>query len=290
MTGRPTALRTAAPAALLCVLLAGCGSAPDDETVPRPTRTITATVTPSPRPAALPSQVPVGAGAVRPGDAVWAQDSTLHVDDQQVDLSPLGVESLVVVSGGVYFLDQGELWFTDLARVRGTGITGVTRLAVDKDGTAILVETGGGADEGRTQGYDARTGATVPPEDVDPASVEDRLGPTDELVLRPARSDVAAPSDAPVRVRLGPGRFGVVGGDGEPLVLVDVPRRQRVPLARVVGDGFELVRWTGPGSVFGLALDGARPVAAVECVAQERRCTRLGTVDAGRSLVFESGT
>lgn len=287
---RRRAVPRAAGVALVSALLAGCGGAPDEETVPRPARTVTATVTPSPQPVALPSEVPVGSGAVGPGDAVWAQDSTLHVGTRQVDLAPLGVDSFVVVPGGVYFLDRGELWFTDLARARGTGITGVTGLAADQDGTAILVETGGGGDEGRAQGYDATTGSAVPPEDVEPATVEDRLGPVDELVLRPARSDVTDRSGAPVRVRTGPGRFGVVGGDGERLVLVDVPRRQRVPVSGTVGDGFELVGWTGPASVFGLALDDARPSAVVECDAEERRCTRLGRVDAGRSLVFESGT
>ena len=54
----------------------------------------------------------------------------LHVGDRQVDLAPVEVDAFVVVHGGVFVLGGGELWFTDLARLRGTAQTEVTDVQV----------------------------------------------------------------------------------------------------------------------------------------------------------------
>ena len=89
----------------------------------------------SPRPPASPLAPAPGHGPGRPRRRLpgrrrsGPQGSVLHVGRQQVDLSPIEIEAFVVVPGGVFLLSQGELWFTDLARVRGTGQTDVTGVA-----------------------------------------------------------------------------------------------------------------------------------------------------------------
>jgi len=270
------------------VITSGCTIGQDDEMAP-PERTITAS--PSPRTTAAPTTVPVGKGRVSPSDAVWAQDSTLHVDTRQVDLSPTNIDSFVVVPGGVFFLDRGELWFTDLSRVRATGLTGVTRVSTTGDGSAMRVETGTGAGPVSVHAYDVLDGSSIPARRAVPATVADRVGTPGQVVLRPERSDPSPGTPGPpVPARLGPGSYGVVGGDGEPLVVFDSSTRQRIPLSGVVGNGFELVRWTTGFSFFGLALDNRKPMAAVGCNLSSRSCTTFGKVVQGRSLVFESGT
>ena len=84
----------------------------------------------------------------------------LHVGGDQADLSPVDIEAFVVVHGGVFVLAEGELWFTDLARLRGTGQTEVTGLQVSADASKLdVVDTRGGTAE--SQGYDTRTGKAI---------------------------------------------------------------------------------------------------------------------------------
>jgi len=273
-------------AAALVVLTSGCETGQDDE-MASPTSTVTA----SPSAPTAPTTVPVGQGRVSTSDAVWAQDSTLHVGTNQVDLSPRNIDSFVVVRGGVFLLDRGELLFTDLRRVRDTGLRDVTRVSTNRDGSAMRVEVTTGSGRVDVHAYDARSGSSIPPGDAKPATVADRLGRPAQVVLRPERSDVSPVVPVPpVPARLGPGRYGVVGGDGEPLDAFDSTTRQRIALRGVVGNGFELVKWLNGVAFFGLALDDKRPVAALGCNLTSRDCITFGRVDAGRPLVFESGT
>ncbi len=272
--------------AAVLVLVSGCTVAQDDEMVP-PTRTVTAS--PSPATPEIPSTVPVGRGRVEVTDAVWAEGRSLHVGTREVDLAPLSIDSLVVVPGGVYFLDGGRLWFTDLVRARDTGLTGVTRLWTTRTGDAIGVEVGGAAPT--VAGFDAGTGSSLPPSRVVPATLADRLGQAVQVVLRPERSDVTAPPpDQAPPGRVGPGGFGIVGGAGEPLVAFDSGTRQRIPLTGVRGNGFELVRWTTGNSFYGLARQDGRATEVLSCRLRVRACTSLGTLSPGAAPVFESGT
>ena len=121
-----------APALLAgALLLAGCG-APDDETT-RPTVT---TTLPPETPTDLP-HLPVGQGDVGPGDPVRVHRSVLRVGGRTVRLSPLRVDDLAVVRGGVFFRNGTELWFTDLGRVRATGYAHVESLVASPDGTRL---------------------------------------------------------------------------------------------------------------------------------------------------------
>ena len=144
--------------AAVAVLVGGCASGTDDELAPQPTRTITATPSQSLAPA--PASVPVGKGDVSPDDSVWAQGSVLHVGRRQVDLEPFEVEALVVVEGGVFVLSGGEVWFTDLSRLRGTGQTQVTGLRTSADARFLeVVDTRSG--QPATQAYDTVTGKAI---------------------------------------------------------------------------------------------------------------------------------
>ncbi len=267
---------------VLLVLTSGCRVGEDDEMVP-PTRTVTAS--PSPAVTAAPSSIPVGRGKVSPSGVVWAQDSVLHVGVREWDLTPRRIDSFVVVTGGVYFVDHDQVWFTDLVRVRDTGLRGVTGLATNKQGSAIRVELTGPSP---VRAYDGRDGSSVAPASVKRAPVAERLGTPVEVRLRSERSDVSPPPPAPGR--LGPGRYGVLGGDGEPLVAFVSATKVRVPLTGVPADGFELVRWTSGSTFFGVARLGPKPRAVLQCDVAARRCATLGKVVAGDSLVFESGT
>ena len=209
---------------------------------------------------ALPATLPVGHGDVGPDDVVWAQGGVLHVGSRQWDLSPLDVESLVVVPGGVFFLSGGQLWLTDLVKARATGVTAATHLVTTADGAAVRVTAG---DPATTRAWDTATGRAVP---------------LQEAPLPPAAG------------RNGPGAFGLLGADGEPLRAVRAATRQRVPLAGVVGDGFELVRWTSGTTFYGLALDQGRPSAVLACDLAARTCATRGKVASGQPVVFESGT
>jgi hypothetical protein len=270
--------------ALLVTLTSACELGEDDEMAQPPKRTVTKSPAPS-----VPPKVPVGEGAVSPAAVVWAQDSALHVGTRQVDLSPLSIDSFVVVAGGVYFLARGELWFTDLSRARGTGLMGVTRLSTTPDARALLVEVAAGSGPAAVYAYGLGTGEAMPPGEAEPATDEDLRGTRKRLVLRSTGND-GSTSEAPVEIRLGPGGgYGVVGGDGGGLVVIDATTHKRVPLTGVVGTGFKLVRWQNQIAFFGLAVGNeGKPVAMMNCNLSSRSCTTWGTVVPGRSLVFES--
>ena len=138
-------------------LCAGCEIGQDDE-MARPTRTVTPS--PSPKAAEVPQKIPVGAGAVSTDDVVWGDGADLHVGRRSVDLSPANVDQLVRVPGGVYVLSGDELWFTDLQRLRGTGLTAVTRIALSEDGEQLLV-TDAATGRAIEHAYDVRTGTRV---------------------------------------------------------------------------------------------------------------------------------
>lgn len=270
--------------ALLVTLTSACELSQDDEMAPKPKRTVTK----SPAPKA-PASVPVGEGSISPATMVWAQDSTLHFGNSQVDISPLNIDSFVVVDGGVFFLSQGELWFTDLSRARGTGLMGVKQLSTTPGAEALRVEVGAGSGPAKVFAYDASTGESMPAYEAIPATDSDLRGTRKRLVLRSTTSD-GATSEAPVDLRLGPDdRYGVVGGDGGGLVVIDATTRKRVPLTGVVGTGFKLVRWQNSSAFYGVALGNeGKPLAMVSCNLSSRSCASRGKVVADRSLVFES--
>ena len=144
--------------AALLLVTTGCEIGTDDEMAPAPTKTITATPSQSVAPA--PATIPVGQGKVSPTDSVWADGGVLHVGRKQVDLSPIEIEAFVVVPGGVFLLSQGELWFTDLTKVKGTGQTDVTGVRTNADGTVLeVVDMRSG--EPLSQGYDTATGRAI---------------------------------------------------------------------------------------------------------------------------------
>jgi len=151
------ALLTVALLPAVVGLCAGCEIGQDDE-MARPTRTVTAS--PSPEAAPAPERIPVGKGAVSPRDVVWGDGHTLHVGKRSVDLSPASVDQLVLVPGGLYVRSGDELWFTDLHRLRGTGLTAVTRVAPSDDGERLLV-TDKGTGREVVHAYDIRTGERV---------------------------------------------------------------------------------------------------------------------------------
>jgi hypothetical protein len=270
----------------LVLLATGCQVGEDDEMAPPPRRTVT--VTPSAQPAPQPDRIPVGTGDVDPTDVVWVQGSLLHVGKDAWDLAPRRVSSFVVVDGGVYFLDGGTLWFTDLSRVRDTGVTGGQDLAAAYDGRAIRV--GVAPTDGRTvrHGYETTTGRQVPSRQATPATQEQLLGTPSQVTLRPDRSDLGSQGEVPAR--LGPGIYGLVDQANGPLVGFVERTSQRVPLRGVVGDGFELVRWTSPARFYGLALEGDQPRAVIGCDLDAGSCTTYGSVDDGGSLLFASGS
>lgn len=240
------------------VLLAGCAAATDDG-APRPTRTVTVTATPSV--AAAPEAVPVGDGDVSPADVVWAQGSVLHVDDRTVDLAPVEVEAFVVVDGGVFVLADTEVWFTDLARVRGTGLSGVSALGTDA-AASVLGVVGEQAGRPLRQGYDARTGRAVP-------------------------GEVA--TAAPERLRAGPGRYTVRTSPAGVPVVTRSPAGPAVRL-RDAPRSFEVGGWAGESVVYGAARasDGRRQV--VGCDLEQARCRVLESVAADQAIVFGTGT
>lgn len=240
----------------LVVLASGCNVGTDDELAPPPTRTITATPSQSLDPA--PATIPVGKGDVSPVDVVWAQGSVLHVGRKQVDLAPIDVEALVTVPGGVFLLAAGELWFTDLKRVRGTGQTSVTGVRISADAERLaVVDTRSG--EPLEQGYDTRTGKAVSGE------VDTRT---------------------PEQLRLGPGRFEVRSGKGGTSVVETGTGRQ----VRVSGlpVNFRLGSWSGDSLFSGVAARGsARSV--VSCDLVRRSCTGQGAVRGPDPVVFPTG-
>jgi hypothetical protein len=203
VTARPRAAASALLVSALLLVVGGCELGTDDEMAP-PTRTVTPS--PSASTVAVPATVPVGKGPVTLRDVVWAQGSRLHVGRRSVDLSPANVDAFVTVPGGVYVLARGELWFTDLARLRGTAITGVTGLGVTADGARILV-TVGSAGAGSAYAFDTATGRAVSAAGTHPVTPAERL-------RGPDRQGVPVPSGFELAGWAGPDTFYGTAGQG----------------------------------------------------------------------------
>jgi hypothetical protein len=290
---------------LVCVLALGGVTAwlvtsrlggPDDETAPPPRTTATASSGPTGTAAPVvtdrvPRRVPAATGALRPDDAarpVWVEGAVLHVGTRYWDLTPRAVDSFVPVRGGIYFLDAGRLWTTDTALVRDTGVGGPDRpasdLVTDRDGRHVRVTVAG-----RQHAWDVRTGRAVPPSSVVPVRVDDLLGTSVRVRVRPLRDN--APPDPAAAARLGPGGargYGVVVSATRPLDPFALQGRRRVAPSGVVGDGFELVRWTGPGRMWGVALSDGSPLAILSCDLAVGRCRSVGTLS-GRGTLLLGG-
>jgi len=266
----------------------------DDETArprtaaPRPSSTSGATPVVTDR---VPRRIPPATGTLRPDDAaapVWVEGSVLHVGTRSWDLTPRAVDAFVPVRGGVYFLDGGRLWTTDTEVVRDTGVGGPDRpasdLVTDSDGRHVRVTVAG-----RQHAWDVRTGRAVPPASVVPLRVEDLLGTSARVRVRPLRDD--APPDPAVAARLGPGGargYGLVVSATRPLDPFALAGRRRVAPSGVVGDGFELARWTGPGQMWGVALSDGSPLAILSCDLAVGRCRSVGTLS-GRGTLLLGG-
>ena len=272
----------------LLVLASGCQLGTDDEMVP-PARTVTAS--PSPRVTIAPTAVPVGGGQVSPSVAVWAQDSTLHFGPNEVSLFPRMIDSLVVVRGGVFLLDRGQVWFTDLVRVRDTGLRDVTELVTNRDASALLVTRTTSSGTTEQLAYDLADGSATEVAGVTPVTVADLLGRSVRVRLRSVVNAPGTPSVLPSRpARLGPGRYGVLAEPGARLVAFASATRGRIPLEGVLGNGFELIRWTSDVGFYGVAHKAGRPVAIIKCDVERRRCSSLGDVVPNQMVVFETGT
>lgn len=264
----------------IALLLAGCTVVDDDELTPA-VPTGSAFTAPSERPVRL----PVGLGPVEPDDAVWAEGPQLHIRRTKVDLTPLRVDALVAVKGGVFFLNRGELWFTDLHRARATGLTEVRGLDRSDDDRQLLVVRGSGETTRRTA-YDLGTGRQVSP--VRPLRFSRaRLGVP--AVVQVTGRSVAVqehPRDSQAAGRLGPGDFGVLAQDSR-FVAFHRTSRNVLPL-NFPFPGFRLVAWTGPNVVFGAGVRNGRVVASVSCDLAEVSCKVLGRDDTG-GLVLGDG-
>jgi hypothetical protein len=253
---RTTLLGTALAAVAL--VATGCASGTDDELEPAPSRTVTATPSASLAPA--PATVPVGKGDVGPSDVVWAQGSVLHVGRRQIDLSPIEIQAMVVVEGGVFVLRDGEIWFTDLGRVSGTGQTAITGMSTSADARHLeVVDTRSG--QPATQAYDTVTG-------------------------RALRRDVETLD--PQERHFGPGRYQVWPKGGGSRV-VDVETDRTVRMAGLPKT-FEVGAWTSETSFFGIGgVDPARTV--VRCDVRAQRCTPVSAVTGSgpEPFVFPTG-
>ncbi len=280
--GAALVLLVAVPA----MVLSGCTLGEDDEMV-APTRTITGS--PSPEPRAVPAAVPVGKGSVGPTDVVWAQGNALHVGTRTVDLSPVSIDAFVVAPGGVYLLDGKNVSFTDLERVRATGLTGVTALGATADASRLEVVTEDGGPPASSV-YDTRTG-NLSDEEVSVASAQARLGRPVGVDVTGERVDLVPPDSGELRGWQGPGRYGVaVTRAGEP-VAFDSRTRTRVDLGENLPQQFELAGWTDESTFYGVDFSRHGPAAVVACgLADGWSCTRQGEVSRSEPVIFGSGT
>jgi hypothetical protein len=240
----------------LVVLAAGCAVGTDDELAPAPTTTVTATPSQSLAPA--PATIPVGTGDVSPTDVVWAQGSVLHVGKRRVDLATVEVEAFVVVRGGVFVLSGGELWFTDLERLRGTAQTDLTKVRISGDADRLAVtDTRSGSP--LEQGYDTRTGKAI-------------RGTVETLT--------------PQQVRAGPGKYEVRTREDGPSV-VDTSTGREVKVSGLPAT-FELGAWSGDSTFYGVA-DTSGKLSIVSCDLVRHRCTPQGSVPGSGQVVFGTG-
>jgi hypothetical protein len=264
---------------VLVVLAAGCDVGTDDEMAPAPTRTVTATPSQSVAPA--PATIPVGTGKISPSDIVWSQGSVLHVGDRQVDLAPVEVDAFVVVPGGIFVLGGGELWFTDLARLRGTAQTEVTdvRVTAAADRLEVVDERSGAP---LSQAYDTGTGKAVTGT-ITPRTLSDRLG--EPVGVTVAEKLTLGDPGTGIPGRQGPGRYGLATAPGQLPVPFDAETPTRLPLSGLPAR-FELEGWSGPDVFYGLDLSGGGPRAVVSCDLSKSRCTRVARVGRSEPVVF----
>lgn len=260
---------------------AGCATGNDDEMAPPPSPVTSA---PSASPIAGPTVLPVGNGKVTRADTVWAQGGLLHVDRRSVDLSPVRIDAFVVTGGGVYLLSNGELWFTDLSRLRGTGLTGVSSLGVTADGARLLVTT-----DAATDAYDTRTGRSVSSEGLEPLSAQQRLGTAVGVDTDGTRVIVRPTGKGRLSGRTGSGRFGVALTRVGTPVAFDTGTGQRVRLRGTVPRNLELAGWTTPVSFYGLAGRRGATMSVVSCNVRTRICVSLGRVIGTDPVLFGTG-
>ncbi len=291
MTQRPgrrqrrTVLAVTLGVALSCV---GCGTAVDDELVPRPTTTVTITTAPTSTPSAVPSEVPVGDARLAVDAPAWATDARLQVGRRTVDVSPRQVDAFVVARGGVYFLDRSELWFTDFRRVRATGLTAVMGLAIDASRRQVRV-TVSGRDGPTTHVYDTRVGGLLDGVGT-PLPVHQRLGRRVQVSVDAGRVDLAPTADADlVGASLGPGRYGLLGVERRSLRPFVVATGRVLPLREEISE-FRLGGWTAGAKFFGVTYVSGSPDAVVACDLVRRRCTPLGVVPDGLPVIFDTGS
>lgn len=277
-------------AAVFAVLMggtSGCTIVADDEMTPPPSPS--ATATPGTQGAPMPDSVPVGRAGIARTTPVWAQGSVLHVGDRTLDIAPRRVDAFVVTPGGIYFIDSSEVWFTDLDRVRGTALESVTGIVANADRSRIRVTAAGQGGATGVQGYETRQGKAVPAATVRPVPVEERLGRRIKVELRSADGDASTPRGS-LAARVGPGDYGLIDVDAGPLMAFEAASRHRVPLAGVTGTGFELVRWTGPTTFYGVALSNGSPTGVLGCDLTTRQCRTWGSTGSDGGLIFESGS
>ena len=228
--------RLTAAVAVLATLLAasGCEMGQDEELTPKPKRTVTRSAVPSPSPGPL--SVPVGQGKVSPDDVVWAQGNVLHVGKRAVDLLTVGVEAFVVVRGGVFVLSTlGEVWFTDLARLRGAKLAGITGLGATADRSHVVLSRKDG-DRTTSYAYDTRTGRAVDPAGVQAAAPQELLGDVQGVQVTRERFRGAVPEVFEPVGRAGRSRvYGLAGGSSAPKAVTscDLTRRTCARLGAV---------------------------------------------------------
>lgn len=148
--------RLLAPALALLVLQLGaaCERAPDDEmVVPEVTRT-TAPETPKRLP-----DLPVGRAGLKPTDRVLVGGTVIQAGGRVIDVSPMRVDAHVVTPGGIYFVNGGELWFTDLTRIVPTPFKQVRGLQLASGGGQLVfidLEHGAPGEDGRPRELEVR--------------------------------------------------------------------------------------------------------------------------------------
>jgi hypothetical protein len=270
-----TRLRSGAVAALVVVLatgVAGCEVGTQDDELDAPRRTVTATASPSPSPVA---SVPAAEGPVAADDVVWSQGSRLHVGRRTVDVAPLTVDAFVVVSGAVYLLSSGELWFTDLSRVRPTGLTGLSGLDLSADGSLLRATTS----TGTALVFRTTDGKRVAAPGYRPAPATDRLG---------TRVRLSVPGVGTLTARRGPGRFAAGLDPSGATVVVDTVTGDRVPLRGATPLGLVLGGWVGASTFYGAA-GPAGTGSVVSCDAVRRTCTDLGRTTGTDPVLFGAG-
>lgn len=157
--------RLLAPALVLLVLQVGvaCERGPDDEmVVPEVTRTA-APETPQRLP-----DLPVGRAGLESTDRVEVGGAVIRVGRRTIDVSPMRVDAHVVTPGGIYFVNRGELWFTDLARITPTAFMKVRGLELTPDGEHLVfidLEHGAPGEDGVPRAlevrYQARSGKAL---------------------------------------------------------------------------------------------------------------------------------